>query len=255
VQRTVQSEEDIRSCVATSCRQICTELAPPPAATTWSCASSRDESTDCASCVYVNCKLNIDACCSNASCKDDTSILTDIGACVIGDAPGCAFLLDDTRDTLGLPGAIRGCIDNSCASRCMNADRRPHTKCAVYEQGHYCQCSNAEASSGQTCDTWHIGSSAYCVLGSDGCTCGEYTCSASSLGCSCDFHGGAVTTTTCTQPQGGICCFKRESYGVSCSCKKDTTSCSEAAGEVYTLSCSVEDTLAMAGGWVESCSR
>jgi hypothetical protein len=252
--RIQQQEEDVRSCAKASCGTICTQGSAGTGTgerPKWTCATARDTPTDCSLCIYASCATNVDACCAESSCKSDSTIQTDMAACLAGDAAGCAFLRDDSRGTSGQAGVLRRCIEEKCGSRCMG-NGLPHTKCTLYSQGDYCQCTNDEASGTQKCNTATI-SDADCVLGTDGCTCGQYACTDETLGCSCAFHGG-VTGTSCTAPSGKVCCVKQEQYGITCECK--FSSCSDVSDEVPIDSCSREDVLAWAGrAKVTTCNR
>jgi hypothetical protein len=181
------------------------------------------------------------------------TVQTDIGACVSGDARGCAYILDKDRGTSGQAGVVRGCIDKKCSSRCMG-DRLPHTKCTLYAQGQYCQCTNSEVAGTQTCrpETLGGGGDIDCILGKSGCTCGEYSCTEDTLGCACTLYGGTVSSSACTAPSGKVCCIEQDDYGIKCSCR--FSSCTAAIGEIPIDSCTRGDVLAWAGS-VATCSR
>ena len=130
-------------------------------------------------------------------------------------------------------------------------DGRPHTKCEVHAGGDYCDCSNAEVSSGPTCTREVVNGN--CVLGTEGCTCGQYTCTDdNSGGCGCTFFGATVVGTSCTAPSGKVCCAKRDLYSVKCECRY--SSCSTSLGEQEIASCNIDDLLPWAGQ-VDACSR
>jgi hypothetical protein len=255
--RLQENEEDLRSCAKVSCGQVCTQGSTGTGASTnraeWTCATARDPTTDCASCVYQSCATIIDSCCAESSCKIDSTIQTDMGACVSGDAPGCAFSRDDSRGTTGQAGVLRKCLLEKCGTRCMG-NGLPHTKCTLYSQGDYCQCSNDETAGTQKCNEQTI-PGADCVLGTDGCTCGQYSCSddTSGSGCSCSFTGGGVVGTSCTAPTDRVCCVSQTTYGISCECRY--SSC-YGTDEVEISSCSKADVPTWADpAVVTSCSR
>lgn len=253
--RIAKEEEDVRSCAKASCGEVCTKGSTGTGTDNrpkWNCTTARDAPNDCALCVYENCTQLIDACCGDSTCKNDSTIQTDIGACVSGDAPGCAFLLDDDRGTSGQAGIVRGCIDKRCGTRCMG-NRLPHTSCTIYSQGEYCSCTNSEKAGTQKCDATFVDGD--CVLGTDGCSCGQYACSDDTIGdgCSCSFRGGVVGTS-CTAAADKVCCVKQHETGIDCECKFST--CTESLDEVEIASCSREDVLRWAGAAkVQSCSR
>lgn len=254
--RIVAQEEDVRSCAQASCGAICTQGSAGTGTDTrpkWTCTAARDTPNDCALCVYQSCTQRIDECCADSSCKNDPTIQTDVAACVSGDAPGCAFLLDDDRGTSGQQGVLRRCIDERCAAKCMG-NRLPHTKCTIYSSGDYCSCENSEIAGTQRCNPDTI-TGADCVLGTDGCSCGQYACTDDAItgGCECSFRGG-VSGTSCTAPSGKVCCVKQTDTSIECECR--FSSCSASSNEVEIASCSREDVLDWAGAaQVTSCSR
>lgn len=253
--RLQKEEEELRSCAKSSCGQLCTQGSTGTGGDNrpkWTCATSREMNINCSACIYQKCATSIEACCSDSSCQNDSTIQTDMAACVAGDAFGCAFLLDDDRSTSGQAGVLRRCINEQCGSSCMNADKLPHTSCTLLSGGDYCVCSNAEVAGKQTCNEQTIGSNADCVLGTEGCTCGQYACSDDTVGCSCSFRGGVVGTS-CTAASGDVCCLKRTETGVSCECKYSSCSSSD---EVQIDSCSRADVIdAVSSILVTTCSR
>lgn len=253
--RLVTAEEEVRSCVASSCRQVCTQGSTGTGRIDrpkWTCTTSRDTTTDCATCIYQQCSSSIETCCTETTCSNDSTIQTDMAACVSGDAPGCAYSADAERGTTGQAGILRRCIKEECGTRCLG-NGLPHTECEVYAQGDYCQCKNAEVAGTETCRKDTVQGD--CVLGTRGCTCGQYACTDDSLGCACEFTGGVVGSS-CSAPSGSgkVCCIEQDGYGIKCSCR--FSSCSTSLGEQEIPSCDRADVIDRLGGAaVDSCSR
>jgi hypothetical protein len=251
--RIEKEEESVRSCAAASCGALCTQGSTGTGAKSrpkWTCTTSRDTPNDCATCIYQGCMSIIETCCTETSCRNDTTIQTDMGACVSGDQPGCAYLLDEDRSTSGQAGVLRKCIEQKCAPRCMG-NGLPHTKCTLLSGGDYCQCTNEEVAGTQTCRKETVDGD--CVLGKGGCSCGQYACTDDTLGCSCSFRGGVVGTS-CTAATDKVCCAKQSEYGIECECK--FSACYPSSDEAEVPSCSRADVLNYAGGAaVDSCSR
>src|SRR5690606_2477471 len=159
-----EAEELARACVATSCGPLCTRGSPGTGTTggpKWTCSTPRATTRECAACVYDSCGAGLDACCADASCKNDSSIQTDVGACVSGDARGCAYLRDESRGTSGQAGVVRRCIEEKCGQKCLG-DGLPHTRCTLYDGGKRCACSNSETAGTQECTAAEVGGDA-CV--------------------------------------------------------------------------------------------
>lgn len=251
--RIQKDEEALRSCASSACGARCRQGSTGTGADNrpkWTCSTSRDQNNVCSSCLYQKCSAKVDSCCDDSSCITDPTIQIDMAACVAGDVRGCAYLLDNERSKSGQAGVLRKCIADNCNTQCMG-DGRPHTKCEVHAGGDYCDCSNAEVSSGPTCNREVVNGN--CVLGTEGCTCGQYTCTDdNSGGCGCTFFGATVVGTSCTAPSGKVCCAKRDLYSVKCECRY--SSCSTSLGEQEIASCNIDDLLPWAGQ-VDACSR
>lgn len=253
--RTAKEEEDVRKCVQTSCKAVCTQGSGGSTSERpkWTCSTSRDTDTDCALCVYTECASLIEVCCTDSSCANDSSLQTDMAACVAGDAPGCAYMASGERGTTGQAGILRRCIETECSSRCLG-DGLPHADCELYSSGEYCRCIDAQVADGPTCRAATIGEDARCVRGEKGCTCGSYACVTTSFGCSCAFHGGSGTSCNKPTPEG-TCCVRQDEYGITCACE-EYSSCTASLGESEIASCNLANVLAWAGGAVvDSCSR
>jgi hypothetical protein len=251
--RIQKEEEALRSCASSACGRECTKGSPGTGADNrpkWTCATPRDMGNVCAACIYQRCAANVDSCCTDSACSDDSSIQLDMAACVSGDVAGCAYILNNARSKSGQSGVLRKCITDECASSCMG-NGLPHTKCTLQAGGQYCSCTNDEIAGTTSCKKADVDGD--CVLGSDGCTCGQYTCSDdASGGCGCDFFGGGVVGTSCTAMTDKVCCAKQDTYSIKCECRY--SSCSGSEAEI--TSCSREDVLAWAdGAAVDSCSR
>lgn len=248
-------EEAVRACAAASCKTECTQGVAPEASSTlqkWSCDMTRSTPNECATCIFGTCADLVDTCCADATCKNDSTIKDDMGACLSGDKRGCAYLLDDGRGTSGQMGVLRGCIDKRCGAQCFPADRLPHTTCTLYDQGAYCQCYDSERSGTTTCRE-DPARGTDCVLGKGGCTCGKYECHESSIGCACSFKGGTVSSgTTCFAQSDRVCCATLDEYAVSCEC--GSFSCSTTLREVEVPSCDRDEILARSAV-VTQCSR
>jgi hypothetical protein len=265
----------VRACVTTTCRAAC--LGDVPVPVRWSCEAPRAANDNaCARCVLgqapgagddagspttsapasatpaTSCASALAECCDDASCQKSTSLADDVGRCVSGDAPGCAFLT--TRSMSGFEGKVRACITKTCATECMG-DGRLHESCSLEGGGAYCSCSDAEASGGAACSGAKVdGSDGTCVLGEKGCTCGHYACersgSSASGGCSCDFRNGPGGSTRCDVARtntgsgttDGVCCIKREDRGFSCACVDYLSSCL-GTGEYETPTCDLADVM------------
>ncbi len=255
--RTTKTEEDVRACASKSCRAVCTKGATGSGGTQpkWTCTTAREPGNDCATCVYEKCGAHLDTCCADSSCKNDSTIQTDVGACVAGDAPGCVYGQTDNRSDSGQPGVVRKCILDSCRPFCFG-DGYTHASCTLRSGGTYCDCADAEKSNGVTCDATVVGG--LCVRGKEGCTCGNYACSSSSDGCSCSFDGSAGGRTTCslsTSAERGACCVKVEQRGLSCECST-YSSCTASIGEYAIASCDLDDVRSFAADYfVTECSR
>lgn len=256
--RTTKAEEDVRACASKSCRDVCTKGATGSGGKQpkWTCTTAREPGNACATCVYDKCGDTLDTCCGESSCKNDSTIQADVGACVAGDAPGCVYGQTDDRSTSGQAGVVRKCILDSCKAFCFG-DGYPHASCSLQAGGTYCTCSDAEASNGTRCDPTLVGGR--CIRGREGCTCGNYECVGGS-GCSCSFDGEAGTaSTTCRAPTSssgdrGVCCLRVQSQGVTCTCS--TFSSCSGSDEYDIASCDLEDVLAKASRlFVDACSR
>lgn len=255
--RTTKTEEDVRACASKSCRDVCTKGATGSGGTQpkWTCTTAREPASACGTCVYEKCGTALDTCCEDSSCKNDSTIQTDVGACVAGDAPGCVYGQTDNRSTSGQQGVVRKCILDSCKSVCFG-EGYPHTSCTLQAGGTYCTCADAEKSNGTACDATVVGGR--CIRGTEGCTCGNYECSGSSE-CSCSFHGESSSAPSTCRLSGsaerGACCLRVESQGVSCKCGQ-YESCSASLDEYDITSCDLDDVLARASQlFVTTCSR
>lgn len=226
------------SCLETTCREAClgTERVP------WSCETPRTSETPCGTCIYDSCATSLDACCTDASCGKTTAgyspsdLLSDLDACVSGDAPGCAYL--KTKSTSGKAGVVRACIETKCGSECLG-NGRPHQSCNLHDGGTWCSCADAAEKQGDDCAVATVGG--ICVLTRGGCTCGAYGCDTSSSGCTCQVGHEPSTSTSCNVPGGatsGVCCLVFDSFsGFSCACDKYKSACYTNSGEVEVSSC------------------
>ena len=137
-------------------------------------------------------------------------------------------------------------------------DGLPHTKCALSNGGHSCYCSNAAESSGSKCDSDAV--SGPCVIGSAGCSCGEYSCETTTSGCRCDYDGSGGSKSC---HKGGDlsrtrCCLHLSKQSVSCACDDFGESCDAQQGEFAVDSCDesiVASALREASRLVTTCSR
>ena len=267
---------NLRACVTTTCKAACLGDAVVPVK--WSCKAARTTDTACAQCLYgdagaadggdatgaASCAGVLDECCGDPACSKSASLADDLGRCTSGDAPGCAFLA--TRSMSGFEGKVRACVIKTCAAACMG-DGRFHESCSLEGGGAYCSCSEAEKPSGPECSGAKVGGGdGSCVLGEKGCTCGHYTCEASSSsysdGCSCDFRGAPGGSTRCDvvrkssgSSTTGRCCIKREERGFSCECKDYLSSCL-GTDEYDTPTCDVDDVMPrLANVLVSKCSN
>ncbi|MDB5220424.1 MAG: hypothetical protein JWO86_8351 [Myxococcaceae bacterium] len=245
----------VRSCVTTSCKAEC--VGDAVATAPWSCGNQVGGATPCGSCVLEGCATQIAECCGDSSCKSDSEVVEDIGACIGGDSGKCVYrLTNETSD--GIAGKIRSCM-KKCQS-CFGSGL-PHEVCDYRNSGSSCSCSAAEKSSGPACPGTTV--TGDCVLGSKGCTCGHYACNASSSslgGCSCSFDGdlsgNSEQCNVARSPDtgGGICCFKFETTGPTCTCKTYSSTCYTDEREI--ASCDLADVKrAAASAFVTSCSN
>jgi hypothetical protein len=245
---------DLRACVASECQATCLEGAT--VTVPWTCDSPRTEEGACATCIYASCEDALDGCCGDRSCQRSREIQRDMSACVSGDEAGCAYLL--SRSDFGLEGVLRGCIAKSCAAKCLG-DGRPHNSCGLFSAGAYCSCSDAEESSGPECSVAAVGG--HCVRGRKGCSCGAYSCGATSHGCSCDFRGkDEELGTSCQLParaEEGRCCLKVSDTTISCECTTlYTFACDSDRDEYSTSSCDLDVLLERIDALVvDRCSR
>ena len=220
---------DMFACLETSCREAC--LADER--TTWTCESPRRDTNLCATCIYDACAADLDACCGDTTCAvspDSTgkypsrSVMNEVDACLAGDAPGCAAMLDESAD--GKAGRLRACIAKQCANACLG-NRRPHQQCTLRSGGAYCTCQNAETSGGDECSAATVGGT--CFATSKGCTCGAWGCAFRSASpnydCTCELGAGGGSDAECNAEhyRDGVCCIKAD-YDGSITCRCLTTS-------------------------------
>lgn len=247
-------EETLRACVTSTCNAECVEGGtisnPSGKRPTWTCALPRTSEKLCGKCLFANCAAQLDECCADSSCSKDSELKEDIGACIAGDEPGCAYLRK--QSTTGIAGTVRQCITDACGEECFG-DGRLYGSCELYSGGAYCSCSDAESPSGPECSAAKVGGS--CVIGKNGCTCGTYSCSSTSDGCACDFGSDDGGGSSCSVPSGeGVCCLSLDDRGVSCEC----SSLSKCYGDEYDVqTCNQSDVLAAlrgAGRVVTSCT-
>ncbi len=245
----------VRSCVTTSCKAEC--VGDAVATAPWSCTNQVGGATSCGSCVLEGCATPIAECCGDSSCKGDSEVAEDIGACIGGDAGKCVYRLTH-EGTNGIAGKIRSCM-TQCRSCFGNG--LPHEVCDYRNSGSSCSCQAAEKSSGPACPGTTV--TGDCVLGLNGCTCGHYACTSTSSfgGCSCavDGDGSGSRSQECfprTDPPS-VCCLTFNATGPSCTCDPYTTLC--AGSSEYTVpSCNLADVQsspAAAGAFVTSCSN
>jgi hypothetical protein len=223
------AQGEMFSCLETSCREAC--LAGER--TTWTCASPRDSTSTCAACIYTSCTKPLEACCGDTSCASppdsagkypSRSVMGEVDACVAGDAPGCAGMLDESDS--GKDGALRTCIANQCTSACLG-NLRPHQRCTLRGGGAYCSCQNAETASGDECGTSTVGGT--CLATSTGCACGAWSCafrsSSPNYDCTCEIgaSGGGSSECSADRYRDGVCCIKVD-YDGSLVCRCTTTS-------------------------------
>jgi hypothetical protein len=243
------SAASVRACVVGSCKEAC--VGGAPVKVDWSCNAPRAKDNACSTCIYESCTSAVDGCCDDASCKASRSIADDLGMCIGGDAAACTFGVS-TKSTSGFEGKLRSCIAKSCTAPCLG-DQRKHEACQLEGGGAYCQCSDAEKSSGPECSVASMGGN--CVLGQKGCTCGHYACERSGSstlgGCSCAFKGAAGSSTRCdavrtssgSHSTDGRCCLHVDASGTTCECKDYLSKCYADTGEYDTPSCNLEDVL------------
>ncbi len=257
--RSKAEEEAVRVCVTSTCNTECVEGGTIQGSKTtslpWTCSLPRTSEKTCASCIYEKCATRLDRCCSDSSCADDTTLQKQVGACVAGDEPGCAYLY--RQSDVGLEGTVYACIGESCAKECVG-DGRPHASCTTYSGGKYCSCADAETSNGTSCTAAEVDGS--CAVGKKGCTCGAYSCTSTTYGCTCDFDGGGGDSTCSVAPKEGDdrCCIKLGERGVTCECSTTNTSCNPDYDEFVTTDCNESTVLAElrnAKRVVTSCSR
>jgi hypothetical protein len=253
-------DEALRTCVTSECYAECVEGGTIGSSSegraTWTCGLPRRTDKPCAACIYDECAKALDDCCADSACSKSSAIQKDIGACVAGDEPGCAYL--GKGNTSGFDGVVRACIIDSCADKCMG-DGRPHASCNLYSGGQYCACTNAETSKGPECSSAKVGGN--CVVGKDGCTCGSYSCGSTTDGCSCNFEGGNEGTSCSIRKDdpdsSAPCCIRLTDQGVSCKCSR-YSGCYASLDEYGISSCDRDVVLAAldtASRVVTRCSR
>jgi hypothetical protein len=242
----------VQSCVTTSCKAEC--VGDAVATAPWSCTNQVGGATPCGSCILETCAASIAECCGDSSCKIDSELAEDIGACVGGDAGKCVYrLINGTTERIA--GKIHACM-RQCRSCFGNG--LPHEVCDYRGSGSSCSCSAAEKSSGPACPGTTV--TGDCVLGTKGCTCGHYACRSSSTlgGCTCAFDGDVSgNSEECNAPRTdppSVCCLSFSATGPSCACEKYNTSCSSSEYDVP--SCNLADVKqAPASSFVTSCSN
>ncbi len=240
----------VGSCVRSMCKAECigTAVVEVP----WTCGSTPPSDEPCAKCVLDSCAAAIAECCMSTSCAEDPAVAADIGSCIGGDTGRCTYRIA-AGGTSGLAGKIRGCIAKSCASACVG---RTHEQCDYRASGSYCSCSDAEQASGPACPGTTV--TGDCVLGAQGCTCGNYECkdtSSSYFKCSCQFTGLSASTQDCDKGQKGACCLSFSGQGPTCECSELKSSCYK--DEYSVESCSIDSlrsVLTNASAFVTSCS-
>lgn len=206
-------------CLQGSCRTECVGDAPVP----WSCQTPRDSEQACAQCIYTSCGTALDACCADSTCNPTSDylrspVLEQVGACVSGDEPGCAYVA--TQSTAGKDGVVRACITSKCATACFG-NGRPHQSCSLQNGGLSCACSDADKASGDECSTSTV--TGTCAVAKAGCICGGWSCEPSSFGCQCTFDGEANVVPDCTpassRSKSGKCCLELGDQTISCRCE------------------------------------
>ena len=244
----------VGSCVSSMCKAEC--LGDAVVSVPWSCTSTPSKEKACAKCVLDSCAADIAECCGSSSCASDSTVADDIGSCIGGDIGRCTYRLVN-EGTTGLQGKVRGCIAKQCGTVCGG---RTHQQCDYRAAGAYCSCSDAEKASGPACPGTTV--TGDCVLGKDGCTCGNYTCrdtsSTSFNACSCTFTGASADTfgQECNRPsKEGVCCLKFADQGPTCECSELKTSCysDEYSVDSCTLD-SLRPVLTNASAFVTTCS-
>lgn len=214
-----------RTCALSSCAAECSDRGT----VAWSCTAPQAGLTDCAACVFDRCGSALQQCCA-ASCEKKVS--EGISRCISGDTAGCAWFVDES-DT-GLDGVVRGCIAKSCAA-CLGDGRKPQS-CSPMGGGTYCTCSGARESSGPTCSIASVGGGR-CYQTDETCTCGEYSCKATSLGCTCGLTAGPGSTS-CRAAKGTVCCLELSEYA---RCRCELSSCYTDSREFAVPSCDASD--------------
>lgn len=260
-------EESVRSCLVSSCQAECLQgsadggpsIVASPTAKSF-CGAPRTATTDCGRCVFTSCGSRLDECCEDSSCKSaGAAIASDVGHCVSGDAPACAYATK--RGDSGLEGVVRACIVKECGARCLG-DGRPHAKCSPQAGGKYCSCADSDMSGGPECSVAKVGGQ--CVVADGACTCGSYGCTGDASRCSCDFRSSGGTTSclpvAIASSGQGACCLRLSNFlnqGVRCECEF-RTECYADLHEIAVATCSESDVLAAlraAKRVVTSCSK
>lgn len=231
----------IRYCMTQSCKAVC--LGDEGLRVNWSCETAPLREVPCAKCVHDACGEALKDCCDDSSCRADSELKKDVGACVGGDAAACYHALSSSSTSLsGVQGMVRGCI-RSCSRQCFGSGRS-HQLCTLQAAGAYCSCHDAESPEGNECSAEAVGGE--CVRAWHGCTCGNYGCTAGTLDCSCDFEHGVGDSQECGLPPGdddGRCCIHVGATTVSCSCDEygRYRDCNPEKGDYETTSCSYGD--------------
>ena len=231
------------TCLEASCREAC--LAGER--TTWRCESPREPANACARCIYASCTEQLDACCGDTTCANTPgstgtypahAVLGEVDACVAGDAPGCAGMLDESDS--GKAGVLRTCIASKCETQCLG-NLRPHQSCTLQSGGRYCTCRDAETSGGDECSTSTVGGT--CLATNKGCSCGAWGCafrsSSPNYDCTCEIGGDGGSDTECNAAhyQEGVCCIKADYDGsLVCRCTTTVTGASGCSSDEATIS-------------------
>lgn len=96
-------------------------------------------STSCGACIARNCQVDVDACCGDRSCSDESSMLGVVNQCAVGDARLCGSGL--ANPSFGVEESVRSCLVSSCQAECLQgsadggAEHRGVTDCEVLLRG------------------------------------------------------------------------------------------------------------------------
>ncbi len=219
------------------------------------CPFTGDTTTPCGECVALKCQVEVNACCTTGSCRDN---LTSLDQCAGGgDVSACetltttdvtdSFLTDSSGDL----SALGTCVMNQCAI-CMtptgndggfvpNPNPNPTTGVTCESTGPTsCTCTApATPDPPLTPCPQSTLSSVICCADSTYptagmCTCAPYACIDDGVGdCECAANPALLSAITGTvvgscdnstsSAMGGVCCVTNDGY---CECMAPETTCS-----------------------------